>query len=528
MLERGRQAGVLVPLFSMASTRSWGIGELLDLAAFAPWLERAGLSFLQLLPLNEVPAGRQSPYAAMSAMALDPIFLSVEAMDDFLALGGPAQAAASVRHRIARARAAARIDYATVRRLKMEALRAAFDHFYQAAWRVGAPRATQLHDYIAAEAWWLEDYALYRALQDRTGSGSWMAWPAALRERRPAALAQARSELARDILFYQYLQWQAAQQWRTARAAAGVAVVGDLPFMVSADSVDVWVRQDEFDLGASVGTPPDAFSPAGQQWGVPPYRWELVRRRDFAWLRARAARAAALYDACRIDHVVGFYRTYVRPLDGSAARFDPGTEAEQAALGEQVLAVLQSAGIDLIAEDLGTVPDFVRASLGRLGIPGYRVFRWEREWQRPGRPYRDPTTYPALSVATTATHDMTPTAVWWDELSADERAAVGAIPSFRSPEGEIRWAPFSPALRDALLDLLMGAGSRVVVFPIQDVFGWRDRINVPATERPENWTYRLPWPVDRWLEEPDSSERALALRRGIERHDRLPAGRAAP
>lgn len=507
----------------MPSAESWGIGEFPDIAAFSPWLERAGIGFLLLLPLGEAPAGRQSPYAAMSAMALDPIYLRLEAVDDFKALGGASVVAPSVRRALARVRAAPRIEYATIRRLKRHALRAAFERFYETAWRLSAPAATALGDFIAREAWWLEDYGLYRALQDRTGEAAWMAWPGPLRAREPHALARARANLGREILFHQYVQWQAAEQWRAVRAAAGVRLVGDLPFMVSADSADVWARQEEFDLGASVGTPPDEFSATGQQWGVPPYRWEVVRRSGFAWLRARARRAAALYDACRIDHVVGFYRTFVRPLDGRAPYFDPPEEAAQLALGEQVLAVFRGAGVDILAEDLGTVPDFVRASLARLEVPGYRVFRWEREWHRPGRPYRDPATYPPLSVATTATHDMTPTAMWWDELSGEERAAVAALPALHGRLRDLRWSPFTPALRDALIEMLYGAGSNLLVLPAQDVFGWRDRINVPGTDRPENWTYRLPWPVERWLDEPDAFDRALALRRWAERHGRLPA-----
>lgn len=523
LITRERRAGLLVPLFSMASTRSWGIGELPDLAAFAPWLRRAGLSFVQLLPLGEVPWGRRSPYAAMSALAIDPIYVHLPAVEEFAALGGEAWAAPSARHALARVRASRHIEYDRIRRLKLEALRAAFARFCETRSARPGPRARELDDYIAREAWWLDDYALYRALQRHTGELAWMNWPRPLRQRDPRALARARSELGRQVLFHQYVQWQAERQWARAREAAGVAVIGDLPFMVSADSVDVWVRQDEFDLTASVGTPPDAFSASGQQWGVPPYRWEAVRRTDFAWLRARAVRATALYDACRLDHVVGFYRTFIRPLDGRPPYFDPGDEADQLALGEAVMAAFREAGVDLIAEDLGTVPDFVRASLARVGVPGHRVFRWEREWHRPGRPYRDPVTYPALSVATTATHDMSPSAVWWDELGGEERAAVAAIPSLHGRLRDLLWSPFCPAVRDVLLELLCAAGSNLLVLPVQDVFGWCDRINLPGTDRPENWTYRLPWPVDRWLEEPEPADRTLALRRWIERHDRLPA-----
>jgi len=248
--------------------------------------------------------------------------------------------------------------------------------------------------------------------------------------------------------------------------------------------------------------PPDAFSATGQDWGMPVYRWDALRADDFRWLRDRARRAAQLFDGYRLDHLVGFYRTYGRPRGGGEPFFTPSDEPEQTALGEQLLAIFREPGSEIIAEDLGTVPDFVRASLARLAIPGFRVSRWEREWHTPGQPFRDPVDYPARSVANSGTHDTEPLAVWWAQASEDERAAVARIPSVARQAGAIDLldAPYNPTVRDILLASLFESGSDLLLMPIQDVFGWTDRINQPATVHEGNWTWRMPWPVD-WLDD---------------------------
>ena len=241
-----------------------------------------------------------------------------------------------------------------------------------------------------------------------------------------------------------YVQWIAEEQWQQARAASeGLTVFGDFPFMVAADSADVWIHQNEFRLEASVGTPPDAFSQTGQDWGMPAYGWNGARSAHVEWLAQRARRAAALFDGFRVDHVVGFYRTYEIAHDGTRG-FVPEHEAEQLDQGETVLKALLASDAEITAEDLGTVPDFVRASLARLGVPGYRVFRWERQWTAPGEPFVDPVDLPPRSVATSSTHDIDPVAIWWDVISPDERRAFGEIPSLRrlAPDVAFESAPF--------------------------------------------------------------------------------------
>jgi 4-alpha-glucanotransferase len=315
-----------------------------------------------------------------------------------------------------------------------------------------------------------------------------------------------RQELAGEILFYSYLQWLAADQWTEARDACEVGVFGDFPFMVSGDSADVWSRQQDFRLDASVGAPPDAFSETGQDWGFPAYRWKTIAAGGFRWLAARARRSAELYDGYRVDHLVGFFRTYVREQDGQAG-FVPVEQSEQTLQGERVLEVLSATGARIIAEDLGVIPDFVRETLERLDIPGYKVLRWERAWEEDGRPFINPADYPAVSVATSGTHDTETVAEWWDEAPLDERRAVASLVGRDGPGCDPE-SPFNATVRDAIVQLLYASSSEIVLLPIHDVFGWRDRVNTPALINDENWTWRLPWPVEDLRRDAEGRERA--------------------
>jgi 4-alpha-glucanotransferase len=524
-VRRGRRAGLLLPLFSFPSTRSWGIGDIADVVPMTAWLAGAGQHLLQLLPLNEMSPTDHSPYSAISAMAIDPIFICVPAVPEFMALGD-AGLTAEDRDAIDALNRLDRVNYDAVRRIKLRALTTAFARFESAEWRRSTDRARELRGFLASQAWWVDDYALFRAIREREAQRSWTEWPDDLRARDPEALEQTRRELARDILFYQYLQWIADRQWKEARAAAhanGVSLFGDLPFMVDTDSADVWQRQQDFRLDVSIGVPPDQFSETGQDWGMPLYDWDAIRAENFRWLHDRARRNADLYDGFRVDHLVGFYRTYGRPRAGGDAFFTPAEEPRQRWLGERVLEILAEPGSEIIAEDLGLIPDFVRASLTDLGVPGFRVFRWERLWNVPEHPFRDPSEYPAISVATSGTHDTEPLVVWWQQAEPAERQQMSRVPLVQRlvHDHDLVDAPYDPVVRDALLEVLFASNSRLVLLPVQDVFGWADRINEPATVTPENWTFRLPWPCDRLDDVPVARERQRRLRGWATKYERL-------
>lgn len=513
-----RRSGLLIPLFSAPSERSWGIGDIGDLPRLASWLAGAGQRVLQLLPINEMAPTQQSPYSAISAMAIDPIYIDMAGNPDFLAMGGEGELEVVDASELARARHSPSVPYAIVRWLKDRALRLSCEQFHDAEIRRNSERAGAFARFRVEQAWWLDDYSLYRAIHDNEEERPWIEWPEALRRRDGQALADARDSLANEILFRQYVQWIAHTQWAEARKAAasdGVALFGDLAFMVDLDSADVWARQDQFHLDVSLGVPPDAFSETGQDWGMPVYRWDVVARDDFRWLRDRARRTADLYDGYRIDHLVGFYRTYGRPKNGSPAFFTPDNEPDQIALGERLLKIFSSGGAEIIAEDLGVVPDFVRASLVRLGIPGFRVFRWERYWHGDGQPFVDPADYPAVSVATSGTHDTETSAVWWEHAPEAERQQVRALKTMS------RVAGGGEVGRDGLVEVLMASASNLVLFPVQDVFGWHDRINEPGTVNDRNWTFRLPWLSDRLNSVAEARERQSTLAGWSAKYGRL-------
>ena len=520
-----RRAGLLIPLFSFPSSSSWGIGDIGDIAPMAAWLKDAGHSVLQLLPLNEMADGEQSPYSALSAMAIDPIYIRLQDVTEFVALGGEASFGDDDRGVLQTVRRSSVVDYRSIRRIKLKALTEAFERFVEGEWERNGARASALASFVEQESWWLQDYALYRAIQHREGKRPWTEWPERLRRRDAGSLSHARDELSREVLFFEYLQWLAYEQWRAARAGArakGVALFGDLPFMVNLDSADVWTRQRQFRLDVSVGAPPDAFSASGQNWGVPAYDWDVMAKDDFAWIRERARRGAALFEGYRVDHLVGFYRTYCRPRDGSAPFFAPASRTTQLRLGERVLRLFAESGAEIIAEDLGTVPQFVRLSLKRLGVPGYRVLRWEREWKTEGHPFCDPLKYPERSVVASGTHDTEPMTIWWEQASADERTRAAELPIVRRLAGEqnLADASYDPTVRDVLLEAIYASSSQLVLNVVQDVFGWRDRINDPAVVSNSNWSFRLPWFSDRLGEIPEAGERQARLRQWSEQYGR--------
>ncbi len=503
-----RRAGILLPLFSLRSPRDWGVGDLGDLPDFCRWLASAGHTVLQLLPTAEMALVETSPYGALTAFALDPLYLDLDGVEDFVAAGGVPALSPGARADLDAARRAPGLTYARIRHAKGDALATAFAHFEAAETAGASARARAFDAFVEAERWWLGDWVLFRALLDLHGQHPWTTWEPPLRDADPAALRATRPVVARATRYHAWVQWLLAGQWEAARRAAastGVRLYGDLPFMVSGQSADVWAHQREFRLDATIGAPPDAFSTEGQDWGLPVMRWDVMAEGGYAWWRARCRRAAELFDGVRLDHVVGYYRVYERPLGGTPF-FRPPEESAQLALGEQLLAAARAAGgaLDLIGEDLGSVPDFVRASLHRLAVPGFRVLRWEHDWGR----FRDPRDYPEQSVATTGTHDTSSLASWWeDETTPDTRAALTAVPAFAGLREH--HDGLTPAAHAALLDGLYAAASRLVILPFMDTYGGRERINVPATAQDTNWTYRVPWTVDELRGEPGA---ALAAR----------------
>jgi 4-alpha-glucanotransferase len=511
---RPRVAGVTLPLFSIRTRRDWGIGQITDLPACAAWILTAGHKLLQILPAYELAAGETSPYGARTAFGIDPIYIDVEAIPDLDAGSLHGALGEDGLFLIERLRQSPRVEYAAVRRLKETALHAAFEGFVTKEWQKNTDRARSLRSFIEAERAWEDDLALYVALRERRGGWSWEKWPDPEKHRDPGAMAEAKTQLATRILEHQYGQWIAHEQWQAARRevnALGVELMGDVPFIVGHESADVWARAWQFRRDVSLGAPPDAFSEDGQEWGLPAFDWAAMDKDDLDWLRRRTRRAATLYDRFRLDHVVGYFRMYVKHMGDKKGVFDPKDEPDQLARGTRVLSTFQhEAGkTRVIAEDLGVIPPFVRKALDGLGLPGYRVLPWENDAGR----FRDPRGFPTSSVATWSTHDTAPIVTWWDELPEQDRAQLAdfaGIAPDASPDE--RWLP--------LLRLLFASSSELTLVLASEILGRGDRINTPATVGEANWTYRLPMPLEDLAKDPGVVGRMNALRQAAEEHGR--------
>jgi 4-alpha-glucanotransferase len=516
-----RVSGVTIPLFSIRTRSDWGIGQITDLPTCAAWLQAAGQRLVQVLPTHELSQGETSPYGALSAFAIDPIYITIEAIPDLDAEAIATRLGPEGLEELERARRSPTVDYATVRHLKKRAFAEAFARFrHHELVDNNGERARAFFAFVDREGAWLRDHALYVALRASHDSHGWSTWPADERNREPnlLALAKARRDdggIGTRVLEQMYLQWIAHEQWHAARAELkklGVALMGDMPFIVGGESADVWAHRDQFRTDVSLGAPPDDFAKDGQSWGLPAYDWDAMDTDDLAWLKARARHAAALFDRFRIDHLVGFFRQWVRK-DGEPGHFVPASETDQRARGEKVLrAMLEAAGPGaVIAEDLGVIPPFVRETMTRLGLPGYKVLPWERDENFIPR---NPREFPELSVATWSTHDTQPITAWWDELEPWERerlAALDAMP-LDLPEEKRELA---------LLALLFSARSELTLVLVNELLGDKSRINTPGTVNDTNWTWRLPRPIEELRDDAKLTERFAAIRSLVASSGRL-------
>jgi len=508
-----RAAGVLIPLFSLRTRNDLGRGEILDLAPMIDFAVQMGHRVIQLLPLDEGAPDELSPYSAMSVFAIDPLYVSAHA------LAGVGRV--SLRRARETAGNARIVPRSRTRPVKLALLERAWRAF---AARASAESRSEFDRFIEANRGWVDSYALFRALKERFDWAHWESWPKDLAGREPGAIESARRELADPIRMYSFWQFLAHRQWTAMRAYAaerGVLLGGDVAFSPARDSAEVWANQELFDFARTVGAPPDGFNPRGQRWGLPLPRWDAMRADGFALWRARARRAADLYDLVRVDHVVGLYRTFSFGADpGAPGAYTPENEGDQRGQGEAIMRALIEAAhpTAIVAEDLGTVPPWVRESLTGLGVPGYKVMQWERhDWGGPNERFLSPSEYPVLSLATTGTHDTETLTRWWRDQPETERTKILRALNL---EGRISLRrPLDEAAIDQILEALYASPSLLVILPIQDLFGWSARINRPGTIEDSNWTYRLPLAFDRlsanpWIKSRLAKLRAIAVRTG--------------
>jgi 4-alpha-glucanotransferase len=553
-------AGILAPLFGLRGENDLGIGDVAALREFIDWAARSGFRLVQLLPINET-GGDNSPYNAISATAVEPTTLhftpgSPEDLtrEDFDAvISGidlPHLRQGAVRYR-------------KVKKIKRQLLDKAFAHFLVNA---SGNRQSGFRDFCAAESAWLDPYAFFRALMEHNGEReAWDKWPVHMREPNAARAwltrqsAERRATFSERENFFRYVQWIAHEQWRAVKSYAeerNVALMGDMPFGVSYCSADVFAHRSEFALDWCGGAPPEAYfkddaftQKWGQNWGIPLYRWDVMRERNFNWWRERVRGVRRMFHLFRIDHVLGFYRIYAFPwrptynkeflplewdqmlerTGGRAPHFAPrddltpqNCEANRREGEEYLRVVLGEAGAErVIGEDLGMVPDYVRPNLRSLGIAGFKIPQWEYYHGRvtPGNEYE------RLSVATYATHDHKPMRALWEEAfvtSGSDQARfelekIATFSGFTPPNGHIDFeADFYPAMMEALFK----CDSWIAIVLITDLLARKYRFNIPGTAASFNWTHRMQRTVSDLRSSPKERRRMRFIRELLERTGR--------
>ncbi|MEV4680270.1 4-alpha-glucanotransferase [Streptomyces kurssanovii] len=512
----GRSHGFLVQLYSLLSARSWGMGDLGDLAELATWSGRSlGASFVQVNPLHAAVPGAPtdpSPYRPSSRRFPDPVHLRIEDVPEY-AYADPAdrRRLEELRDRAAELRESvldkgALIDRDAVWELKAQALE--IIHGIP----LGPGRRAAYVDFVAEQGQALEDHATWCALAEVYGS-EWHDWPAALRDPRSPQTAEARAALADRVDFHSRLVWltdeQLAAAGRAAREAGMEAgIVHDLAVGVHPGGADAWAQQDSFAAGMSVGAPPDAFNAHGQDWGLPPWRPDALAASGYAPYRGLLRGILRNAGALRIDHVMGLFRLWWVPVgspptEGAYVRYD----------AEAMLAVLvleaHRAGAVVIGEDLGTVEPGVREALSRRGVLGTSVLWFERDWAGDGRPL-PPARWREGCVATATTHDLPSTAARLTGGHVELRHRLGLLARPLEEErteetadvtewlavlGELGLLPEGPgdeegAIR-AVYRYLLRTPARMVGIWLPDAVGDRRPQNLPGTwDQYPNW--RLP------------------------------------
>jgi 4-alpha-glucanotransferase len=570
-------AGLLAPLFALRGKNDLGVGDVGALREFVDWAAEQGFGVVQLLPVNET-GNDNSPYNAISSVAIEPTTIEItpEAIADISA-GEIAELTDGVDLDILRA---GPVVYPLVKALKWRLLGRAFENFSARSWRKNDRRARAFRAFVKEQSAWLADYALFRVLMDENaGTERWDAWPREQHTPKGARVwlagqkAAKRREFELSMRRVAYVQWIAWEQWRAVKDYAvekKVALMGDIPFGVSYFSADVWAEPGIFDHQWCGGCPPerimkvDAFTYKwGQNWGIPLYRWNAMRERDFAWWRQRVRKVRECFHLFRIDHILGFFRIYgfpwrpelnaeFLPLAEDEARVRTGgelphfvpyaddTDAHKianCAQGEEALKILleECGAFRLIGEDLGVVPDYVRPCLLRLGIAGFKIPYWENDDagnMTPGAAYE------RLSVTTYATHDFEPIRVMWEHWMAKIQAAETGGPETHEARDsawrEVRrlaaWAgfevpcvtPYSDDVHEKLMRALFGTQSWMAIYMITDLFASAQRFNVPGAVSESNWSQRLPWTVREWRRDKDLLAKMKRVRELI-----LASGRAA-
>lgn len=435
-LHAGRAWGFALNLYALRSERNWGVGDFGDLRAFVRYAVSAGADVVGLGPLHALHYSEPesaSPYAPTSRYFLNPLYIDVAATAEFTA---DIPAAAALRGRVASSplaetlaalRAAPEVAYTRVARVKWSALEACYEIFSA----VGSARSDAFRAFIERGGTRLERFALYQALSERfvqedARAHGWTRWPHGFRDPDGASVRTFAATMRRRIDYFKYLQWVASEQLAQVAAEAKTLAIGlylDVAVGVDGDGADVWSDRSAYVLDETVGAPPDALGPLGQNWGLAAPDPQAMLRDGGAAFAELLASGMAHAGALRLDHAMALLRLFRIPRGKPATQ---GTYVDYPFEALLAIAASQSkrARCLIVGEDLGTVPDGFRERMECARILSYRLLLFERDADLR---FKAPSLYPPLALATATTHDLPTLTGWALGCDLDTRERMGLM-----------------------------------------------------------------------------------------------------
>ena len=479
-----RTSGILLHILSLPC--EFGIGDLGPGAyRFVDFLNEAKQQYWQILPINPTdPISKHSPYSSLSAFAANVLFISPQLLVEEGILNEndiasrPEFPSGSV-------------EYDAVVDFKQAVLDRAYENFVSDP-TVRQAQEAAFNDFISANAFWLEDYALFLTLKDHFDGKLWTKWPEALRYRDEAALRDFSQEHQSEIEKLKFFQYLFFKQWDTLKAYCGewgVRLLGDLSIYMNLDSVDVWRYPQNYKLDDQLrprvvsGVPPDYFSETGQRWGNPVYDWDVLKDSNFSWWVERFRFNFLLFDTVRIDHFRGLVQCWEIPADEKTAVNGKWADVPTDDLF-RTLEETFGVPLPIIAEDLGYITDDVRKAMRTFGFPGMKVLLFAFNGDMNEHPYL-PHNYKDRCVVYTGTHDNNTVLGWFESEASDDE--INNIGEYLDKDIS------SNSICADLIQMAFHSAAEIALIPMQDLLelGSAARMNKPGTSGSKNWRWRL-------------------------------------
>jgi 4-alpha-glucanotransferase len=479
--------GINVPLFSIHSNKSCGIGEFLDLKLLIDFCKLVDMDIIQLLPLNDT-GYESSPYNGLSSKALNPIYLSI---CDLPFVKNDQELKIHL-FTFEKYKHLQKIPYIAILTQKLKFMEVYYNKYFEVF-----EKSDGYKSFINQNSW-VREYGLFKTLKEEYAHKDWLFWK---NEDKNITHSQAKKlykEKQTRINFYIFLQFLSFSQLCDVKDYAskkGIFLKGDIPILISLESLDVWADRENFNLNYSAGAAPDMLTKNGQNWGFPIYNWDHIESTGYLFWKDRLKIAASFYHLFRIDHIHGLYRIFAIPR-GKKAKYgslDPSNRSLALLQGEVIIDMLTSFTKMLpIGEDLGIDIEDIRKSLGEKTVPTTKIPRWEKHHFTDGSfiPYDE---YNPLSLTTVSTHDSQTLTLWWNKNPKEvkEFARAMGICYTRFLNNSNRYQMLKQSHQSSSLFHINLLSEYLALF---DDLVWDnpedERINIPGVVLPSNWCYK--------------------------------------